>query len=108
MNTVEELYLAEKLADGLGIKNFATCLRQQGKRLSDDLNGVRWLGQSIEPLVDNEVILVVGANLREEQPLLTVHLRRAVKGRMALSVLTSGKEELLMPLLPQKATHPDE
>ena len=108
MNTVEELYLAKKLADGLGVKNFATRLRQQDKRLSDDLNGAQWLGQSIESLADNEAVLVVGANLRKEQPLLTARLRRAAKERMALSVLASSKEELFMPLLAQEAVHPDE
>ncbi|WP_448980775.1 NADH-quinone oxidoreductase subunit NuoG [Neisseria sicca] len=108
MNTVEELYLAKKLADGLGVKNFATRLRQQDKRLSDDLNGAQWLGQSIESLADNEAVLVVGANLRKEQPLLTARLRRAAKERMALSVLASSKEELLMPLLAQETVHPDE
>ena len=108
MNTVEELYLAKKLADGLGVKNFATRLRQQDKRLSDDLNGAQWLGQSIESLADNEAVLVVGANLRKEQPLLTARLRRATKERITLSVLASSKEELLMPLLAQEAMHPDE
>ncbi|HEY9924562.1 MULTISPECIES: NADH-quinone oxidoreductase subunit NuoG [Neisseria] len=108
MNTVEELYLAKKLADGLGVKNFATRLRQQDKRLSDGLKGAQWLGQSIESLADNDAVLVVGANLRKEQPLLTARLRRAAKDRMALSVLAGSKEELLMPLLSQEAAHPDE
>ena len=108
MNTVEELYLAKKFANGLGVKNFATRLRQLDKRLSDDLNGAQWLGQSIESLADNEAVLVVGANLRKEQPLLTARLRRAAKERMALSVLASSKEELFMPLLSQEAAHPDE
>ncbi len=47
MNTVEELYLAKKLAEGLGIKHVATRLQQQDKRLSDGLKGAQWLGQSI-------------------------------------------------------------
>ncbi len=108
MNTVEELYPAKKLANGLGVKNFATRLRQQDKRLSDDLKGAQWLGQSIESLADNDAVLVVGANLRKEQPLLTARLRRDAKDRMALSVLASSKEELFMPLLSQVAAHPDE
>ncbi|HEZ3964331.1 TPA: NADH-quinone oxidoreductase subunit G [Neisseria meningitidis] len=108
MNTVEELYLAKKFADGLGVKNFATRLRQQDKRLSDGIKGAQWLGQSIESLADNDAVLVVGANLRKEQPLLTARLRRAAKDRMALSVLAGSKEELFMPLLSQEAAHPDE
>jgi len=59
------------------------------EHLSDDLNGAQWLGQSIESLADNEAVLVVGANLRKEQPLLTARLRRAAKERMALSALGS-------------------
>ena len=90
------------------LKNFATRLCQQDKRLSDGLKGAQWLGQSIESLADNDAVLVVGANLRKEQPLLTARLRRAAKDRMALSVLASSKEELFMPLLSQEAVHPDE
>lgn len=79
--------IRQKACQWFGVKNFATRLRQQDKRLSDDLKGAQWLGQSIESLADNDAVLVVGANLRKEQPLLTARLRRAAKDRMALSVL---------------------
>ena len=108
MNTVEELYLAKKLAEGLGINNTASRLREQDRRVSDGLKGAQWLGQSIESLAGNEAVLVVGANLRKEQPLLTARLRRAAKSHMALSVLSANKEELFMPLLAQEAVHPNE
>ena len=108
MNTVEELYLAKKLADGLGIKHVATRLQQQDKRLSDGLKGAQWLGQSIEDFGNNDAILVIGANLRKEQPLLTARLRGAVKGGAALSVLGSSKEALHMPLFAQEVLHPND
>ena len=108
MNTVEELYLAKKLAEGLGIKHVATRLQQQDKRLSDGLNGAQWLGQSIEDFGNNDAILVIGANLRKEQPLLTARLRGAAKGGAALSVLGSSKEALHMPLFAQEVLHPND
>lgn len=108
MNTVEELYLAKKLSDGLNIGHFSTRLMQQDNRLSGSLNGGQWLGQSIESLGNADAVLVVGANLRKEQPLLTARLRRAAKSYMALSIMASSKEELHMPLLAQEAVHPNE
>ncbi|QEY24052.1 NADH-quinone oxidoreductase subunit NuoG [Neisseria animalis] len=108
MNTVEELYLAKKLADGLGIRHFDTRLRQSDNRLSDGLEGAQWLGQSIQELAQNDAVLVVGANLRKEQPLLTARLRGAAREQMALSVIGSSKESLHMKLAAQEAVHPDE
>ena len=108
MNTVEELYLAKKLAEDLGIKHVATRLQQQDKRLSDGLKGAQWLGQSIEDFGNNDAVLVIGANLRKEQPLLTARLRGAAKGGAAVSVLGSSKEALHMPLFVQEVLHPND
>ena len=108
MNTVEELYLAKTLADGLGIQHFDTRLQQQDQRLAGHLKGAQWLGQSIEDLGNADAVLVVGANLRKEQPLLTARLRRAAKAYMALSVIASSKEELHMPLFSHTILHPNE
>lgn len=107
MNTVEELYLAKKLADALGIRHFDTRLQRQDERVSDGLSGAQWLGQSISELAQNDAVLVVGANLRKEQPLLTARLRRATKGRLKLSVLGSSQEALHMPVWAQDALHPN-
>ncbi|MDO4877768.1 MAG: NADH-quinone oxidoreductase subunit NuoG [Neisseria sp.] len=107
MNTVEELYLAKRLADGLGIRDMDSRLQQLDYRLAEGLQGAQWLGQGIEELAANQALLVVGANLRQEQPLLTARLRRAAKGGMALSVIASRKEQLFMPLAAQLQIHPN-
>ncbi|MCS4533919.1 NADH-quinone oxidoreductase subunit NuoG [Neisseria montereyensis] len=108
MNTVEELYLAKKLADGLGIQHFDTRLQQQDNRLTGTLKGAQWLGQSIEDFGRADAILVVGANLRKEQPLLTARLRHAAKTDAQISIIASSKEELYMPLLAHETVHPAE
>ncbi|MDO4997167.1 MAG: NADH-quinone oxidoreductase subunit NuoG [Neisseria sp.] len=107
-NTVEELYLTKKLAAALGVAHVSTRLREQDKRVSSGIKGAAWLGQSIEDLAKNEAVLIVGANLRQEQPLLTARLRRAAKNGMQISLLASQKEELHMPLQTHEVAHPNE
>ena len=105
-NTVEEMYLARELAVGLGVKAIDSRLRQLDSRLSGSLKGAPWLGQSIADLAQNDAVLFVGANLRQEQPLLTARIRQAAKQGMKVAVLASGKETLHMPLAAQTVRHP--
>ncbi|PIT54618.1 NADH-quinone oxidoreductase subunit G [Snodgrassella alvi] len=104
-NTVEEMHLARKLADGLGVNAVDSRLRSLDSRLTT-AEGAQWLGQSIEQLAANEVILVIGARLRQEQPLLTARIRQATKNGTKVAVLAAADEELFMPLLAQVSLHP--
>ena len=108
MNTLEELYLAKKLADGIGSRHFATRLREQDSRLKGTLQGAQWLGCNIADLSDAQAVLVVGANLRQEQPLLTARLRVAANQGCKISVLAARKEQLHMPLAAQETLHPNQ
>ena len=108
MNTLEELYLAKKLADGIGSRHFATRLREQDGRLKGTLAGAQWLGCNIADLSDAEAVLVVGANLRQEQPLLTARLRVAANQGSKISVVAARKEQLHMPLAAQETLHPNQ
>ena len=108
MNTLEELYLAKKLANGIGSRHFATRLREQDGRLKGTLQGAQWLGCNIADLSDAEAVLVVGANLRQEQPLLTARLRVAANQGSKISVVAARKEQLHMPLAAQEALHPNQ
>ena len=106
MNTVEELFLAKKLANGLGITHTASRLREQDGRLKGSLKGAQWLGGAIADLNDAGAVLVIGANLRKEQPLLTARLRRAAGNGSQVSIVAANKEQLFMPLLAQEIVHP--
>lgn len=108
MNTLEELALTQKLAAGLGIAHVSTRLRETDRRVSDGLKGAAWLGQRIEELAACEAVLVVGANLRHEQPLLTARLRRAANDGMALNIIHSRRETLHMPAAVQDVYHPND
>ena len=108
MNTLEELYLAKKLADGIGSRHFATRLREQDGRLKGTLAGAQWLGCNIADLSDAKAVLVVGVNLRQEQPLLTARLRVAANQGSKISVVAARKEQLHMPLAAQETLHPNQ
>ena len=105
-NTVEEMYLIRKLANALGVNAVDSSLRQLDERFGAAAEGAQWLGQSIEQLAENEVILLVGARLRQEQPLLTARIRQAAKNGTKVAVVAAADEELFMPLLAQLSLHP--
>lgn len=75
--TLEEAYLFQKLLRGLGISNIDHRLRQVDMR--DDANDPMfpWLGQSIEALEQADAILLVGSNVRKQQPLIGHRIRKA-------------------------------
>ena len=105
-NTVEEMYLTRKLANALSVNAVDSRLRQLDERFVAAAEGAQWLGQSIEQLAENEVILLVGARLRQEQPLLTARIRQAAKNGTKVAVMAAADEELFMPLLAQLSLHP--
>ncbi len=75
--TVEELYLAQKLARGLGIANIDHRLRQADFSDQAAAPVFPWLGQAIEDLEKIQAALLIGSNVRMEQPLAGHRLRKA-------------------------------
>ena len=104
-STVEELLLAKQLAAGLGVNSIDTRMRQQDFSLDAAQQGALWLGQSINDFGNSNAVLVVGSNLRQEQPLLTARIRQAVKEGMSLSVIGSSEQQLRMSAA-QHIAHP--
>ena len=75
--TVEELYLAQKLARGLGVANIDHRLRQADFSDQDSAPAFPWLGQALEDLEKVRAALLIGSNVRMEQPLVGHRLRKA-------------------------------
>ncbi|MBK8182292.1 MAG: NADH-quinone oxidoreductase subunit G [Candidatus Competibacteraceae bacterium] len=75
--TIEELYLAQKLARGLGVANIDHRLRQAD--FSDQATApvFPWLGQGVADLEKVKSALLIGSNVRMEQPLAGHRLRKA-------------------------------
>ncbi|ADJ27525.1 NADH-quinone oxidoreductase subunit NuoG [Nitrosococcus watsonii] len=82
--TVEELSLFQKLLRGLHSNNIDHRLRRQDFRDQEFEPEAVPLGCTIEELEQSDCILVVGANIHKEQPLLGLRLRKAALRGAAL------------------------
>ena len=94
--TLEELYLLQKLVRGLGSGNVDFRLRQSDFSADDDLRGAPWLGMSIAEAGKLDRALVIGSTLRKDHPLLAHRMRQAAKRGMQLSLLNPFDDDLLI------------
>ncbi|MDA0830362.1 MAG: NADH-quinone oxidoreductase subunit NuoG [Proteobacteria bacterium] len=102
--TTEEFYLFQKLIRALGSENIDYRLRQADCELSAK---APWLGMSIADVEHLDRILVIGSNIRKEQPLLAHRIRQATKINQALlafinpvnsdSLVPTAKDYLVAP-----------
>ncbi len=75
--TLEEQYLTQKLMRGLGSGNIDFRLRQSDFSDQDIAPVMPWLGQNIEQLEKLDAALLIGSNVRKEQPIANLRLRKA-------------------------------
>jgi NADH-quinone oxidoreductase subunit G len=91
--TVEELYLFQKLARALGCENVD--FRIDRSDFSGRPAGVPWLGMPVAELNNLDRVLLVGSSVRKEQPLVAQRLRQAVKAGAELNVVHVIDDDLL-------------
>jgi len=105
--TLEELYLAAKLAEGA---NSAADFRLRHSDFSADgrREGIPWLGMAIPELERLDRVLVAGSFLRKDQPLIAHRLRQAAKRGARIHVLHSVDDDWLMPIAGKKIVPPSE
>ena len=85
--TLEEQYLAARLARGVGTGNIDHRLRQQDFRGDAADPALPWLGQDVADLAHNDATLLVGSWLRKDQPLLNHRVRQSVlEGGSAMAI----------------------
>jgi NADH-quinone oxidoreductase subunit G len=104
--TLEELYLLNKVARGLGTNNIDTRLRQPDTSADGKLAGARWLGMKVADIGGLESVLVVGATMRKEQPLIANRLRQAAKKALQINVVHAADDDLLMKVANQSIVRP--
>ena len=76
--TLEELYLFQKLMRGIGCKNIDHRMMQADFTDQDKLPVFPWLGQNIADLEKLDAGLIIGSNIRREQPLINYRIHKAV------------------------------
>jgi NADH-quinone oxidoreductase subunit G len=102
--TVEELYLAGKLAERGGAADFR--LRHADFSAEGKREGIAWLGMPIAELQSLDRVLVVGSFLRKESPLVAHRLRQAAKRGAQIHMLHSVDDDWLMPVASRKIVPP--
>ncbi len=105
--TLEELYLAGRLAHGLG---GCADFRLRHSDFSGDgaRGGIPWLGMPVAEIGQLDRLLVVGSFLRKDHPLLAQRLRQAAKRGCQINVLHSVDDDWLMPIANRKIVPPAE
>jgi NADH-quinone oxidoreductase subunit G len=76
-STLEEMYLLQKLMRSLGSGSIDHRLRQSDFSDQDTAPVIPWLGQDIANLENMDAALLVGSNVRKEQPIANHRLRKA-------------------------------
>jgi NADH-quinone oxidoreductase subunit G len=97
--TVEEMYLLARIARGLGCGNIDHRLRQLDFRAQATEGAYPNLGMPIADVEKLEGVLIIGANLRHEMPMLAHRIRKAaVKGGAKVAFLNPRVFEYLFPV----------
>ena len=94
--TLEELYLLQKLMRGLGSGNIDTRLAQADFSADKISAGAPWLGMAVTDINQLDRVLLVGSSLRQDHPLLAQRLRQAVKHGAQISLVNPVDDDLLM------------
>ena len=76
-STVEELYLLQKIFRGLNVQNIDHRLQQIDFSDQASMPLFPYLGQTVQELEKNDSILLIGSNIRLEQPILAHRMRKA-------------------------------
>ena len=85
--TLEEMYLAQSLARGLGSPHVDHRLIQADFRGDAADPALPWLGQTLASLEESSATLLIGSNVRKDQPLIGLRLRKSTLRGGAVAVL---------------------
>ena len=104
--TTEELYLLQKLLRGLGSDHVDHRLRQLDFSDQQGLGAFPWLGQALSDLDGLDAALLVGSNVRMEQPLIATRLRKAVVNGARVMAINPAAYDLRFSMAENVAVHP--
>ena len=107
-STMEEGYLAKKIASGLGCHNVDYRLRQTDFRLDGKRMGTPWMGCNIQEIEELDRILLIGSNIRNEHPLLAQRFRKAVNNGAELSIVSPLDNNPLMDVTHKVIVRPND
>ncbi len=104
--TVEELFLLQKMMRGVGSGNVDHRIGQIDFTDQDDEPVFPWLGQSIADLENNDAVLLVGSNIRNDQPIAGHRVRKAALAGARIMAVNSVDYDFNFPLTAKKIISP--
>jgi len=92
-STVEEGHLLARLAEHLGTSNLDHRIERRDFSDQDSDPAFPWLGCDIADIENQDAILVVGSNIRQEAPILAHRIRKAALAGASVSFVDSTTRE---------------
>jgi len=105
-NTVEELYLLQKLMRSVGSDNIDHRVGQVDFSDENDAPRFPWLGQSISDLEKNNACLLIGSNIRSDQPIAGHRLRKAALNGANIMCVNAVDYDFNFPVSAKKIVSP--
>lgn len=106
--TLEEMYLLQKLVRGLGSDNIDHRLRQSDFSLDGKQQGAPWLGMPIAELSALKSVLIVGSTLRKDHPLVANRFRQSAKRGLQVNVVNPMDDDWLMKVANKSIVAPNQ
>ena len=100
--TTEEQYLLQKLLREIGSGNVDHRINQLDFSDQNDEPLFPWLGQSIQDIENNDAILLVGSNVRKDQPIAGHRVRTAALQGAAVMAVNPVDYDFNFPLVAEK------
>ncbi|MDH5446903.1 MAG: NADH-quinone oxidoreductase subunit NuoG [Gammaproteobacteria bacterium] len=105
-STVEELYLLQKLMRGIGSSNIDHRTRQTDFSDQDIAPIAPSLGQAISDLETVDAALLIGSNIRKDQPIIAHRLRKAALKGAQVMFINSMEHDFNFPVAENIVTGP--
>lgn len=105
-STIEELFLLQKMMRSVGSGNIDHRIGQVDFSDQDDEPVFPWLGQSIQDLENNDAILLVGSDIRHDQPIAGHRVRKASLAGARVMAINPVDYDFNFPLAARKIVSP--
>ena len=104
--TNEELYLAQKLARGLHVSNIDHRIQQVDFEQQETDPVFPWLGMDIDDIESQDLIVIIGSDLRSAQPMLAHKVRKATRNGAKVVVINPLHTDWHMQLAVHEVVKP--
>ncbi len=107
-STLEELYLLQKFIRAIGSNNIDSRLKQADFSDQDSAPAFPWLGKSIAEIESLQSVLLIGSNVRKDQPIVNHRIRKAALKGASVMVVNPVDYDFNYPVAVKRIISPDE